>query len=352
MPETARASTPLSTLKVTTPSMVVALSRNGIVTVHDVLTRPLDEVAYLLDSYDDAEALIVAAQEFMEHRGQDSGTGAGQSGARRQDKPQPQPGKGPAGASGAGGNGVGGGAGGTGGGAKAEQRPEKTAARPILRTPSRPRKSGSPPVSAGRSRKQTMPESTSPFADAVSLAMSFSGPVAGSGSEKAHRLTTAVIVLGCGESEDQAIAAVLVEPIHREVEPMDRHRIRERYGDGAADLLDEVDALMSVPMSPSGRTSPAYKRSVEQASEGALVVAGAHAVTAARAVVARSHDEGEAAWEVFQGGRSFAAWYFKTLAEGVGQSLRDLGQVDLAAELNSAVDELLAEAEGARRKAA
>lgn len=198
-----------------------------------------------------------------------------------------------------------------------------------------------------------MPETTSQFADAVSLAMSFSGPVAGSASEKAHRLTTAVIVLGCSEDEDHAIAAVLVEPIHREVEPMDRDKIRERYGDGAADVLDEVDALMAVPMSPSGRPSPAYKRTVEQASEGALVVGGAHAITAARAVAARSREEGEVAWEVFQGGRSFAAWYFKTLAEGVGQLLREMGQVALAAELNSAVDELLEEAEGAAgRKAA
>jgi len=346
MPQSARASTPLSTLKVTTPSMVVSLSRNGIVTVHDVLTRPLDEVAYLLDSYDDAEAVILAAQEFMEHRGQDSGVGAGQSGARPKDKQQGTPAsdKGPGGPSGGGG----------GGSAKAEQRSEKPAPRPILRTPSRPRKSGSGSASSsGKSRKQNMTDPKNRFADAVSLAMSFSGPVAGSASEKAHRLTTAAIVLSCSEDEDQAIAAVLVEPIHREVEPMDREQIRERYGASAAGVLDEVDALMAVPMSPSGRPSPAYRRSVEQASEGAMMVAGAHAITAARAVVARSREEGEAAWEVFQGGRSFAAWYFKTLAEGVGQCLRDLGQAELAAELNSAVDDLLEEAEGAdRRKAA
>lgn len=198
-----------------------------------------------------------------------------------------------------------------------------------------------------------MPDSTSSFADAVSQAMSFSGPVAGSASEKAHRLTTAAIVLSCSEDEDQAIAAVLVEPIHRETEPMDREKIRERYGDSAADVLDEVDALMAVPMSPSGRASPAYKKTVEQASDGALLVAAAHAVTAARAVTQRSREEGEAAWEVFQGGRSFAAWYFKSLVEGVGQSLRELGHAEVAAELNSAVDELLEEAEGAdRRKAA
>lgn len=198
-----------------------------------------------------------------------------------------------------------------------------------------------------------MTDSRNRFADAVSLAMSASGPVAGSASEKAHRLSTCSIVLSCSESEDQAIAAVLVEPIHREVEAMDREQVRERYGAATADLLGEVDALMAVPMSPSGKVSPAYRKSVDGASEGAMLVAGAHAVTAARAVVARSREEGEAAWEVFHGGRSFAAWYFKTLAEGVGQSLRDLDHAELAAELNAAVEELLEEAEGAgRRKAA
>lgn len=194
---------------------------------------------------------------------------------------------------------------------------------------------------------------TDRFADAISLAMSFSGPVAGSASEKAHRLTTCSIVLSCSEDEDQAIASVLVEPIHREVEPMDRDQIRERYGAATADLLGEVDVLMAVPMSPSGKVSPAYRKSVEDASEGAMLVAAAHVITAARAVAGRSREDGEAAWEVFHGGRSFAAWYFKTLAEGIGHSLRDLGQEDLADELNAAVDELLEEAEGAdRRKAA
>src|SRR5690606_1174038 len=101
-------------------------------------------------------------------------------------------------------------------------------------------------------------------------------------------------------------------------------QVRERYGAGAAGILGEVDALMAVPMSPSGKPSPAYRKSVDDASEGAMLVAGAHAITAARAVVARSREEGEAAWEVFHGGRSFAAWYFKTLAEGIGHSLRDL----------------------------
>ncbi|MFG0286504.1 MAG: hypothetical protein ACF8R7_18980 [Phycisphaerales bacterium JB039] len=315
MSQPARASTPLSSLKVTTPSMVVSLSRNGIVSVHDVLTRPLDEVAYLLDSYDEAEALIVAAQEFLEGRGQDSGSKA----------PTPKP-------------------------TPKEPRPENRApapVRPIARTPRRPRKEAGP-------RNPDMNQSTNPFADAISMVMAASGPVATSASEKAHRLTTAAIVLTCSGEEAMAIASVIVEPIHLEIEPMDRQQVRERFGDGAANLLDEVDALMSVPMTPSGRPSPAYKRTVEEASEGALVVAGAHALTAARAVTARSRTDGDEAWSVFQGGRSFAAWYFKTLAEGIGGSLRGMEYADLAAELSAAVDDVLEEAEGTAqgRKAA
>ena len=328
MSQPARASTPLSTLKVTTPSMVVSLSRNGIVTVHDVLTRPLDEVAYLLDSYDEAEALIVAAQEFLEGRGQDS------SGQKKQTPGKPV--------------------------AKApfprvesrsdnraEQRTEPRApapVRPIARTPRRPRKhSNQAPAGA---RKPEMNQSTNPFADAVSMAMAASGPVATSCSEKSHRLTTAAIVLSCSGEEAIAIASVIVEPIHLEIEPMDRSEVRDRFGNEAAEVLEEVDALMSVPMTPSGRPSPAYKRTVEGASEGALVVAGAHALTAARAVTARSRTDGDEAWAVFQGGRSFAAWYFKTLAEGVGASLRTMEYADLAAELSAAVDDVLEEAEG------
>ena len=50
--------TPISHLQSATPSVVMSLNRKGITTIGELLAASFDEVAYQLDSFDDAEDLI------------------------------------------------------------------------------------------------------------------------------------------------------------------------------------------------------------------------------------------------------------------------------------------------------
>ncbi|GIW73639.1 MAG: hypothetical protein KatS3mg103_0161 [Phycisphaerales bacterium] len=294
--------TPISELKSATPAMVLSLNKKGITTIGDLLRASFDEVAYQLDSFDDAEALIAQAREHVEALGS-SAEPSGPSGrGASMDEPREQP---PAESSGAG----------------SEPRRHDEAS-----DQARGRAGSGGSTEGGHVG----------LASAMQAVLSLDGGAFASleaSAAAAQRLAAASLIIQHGGGEEEAVAAGLLDTIDPKAPSVDRRDAAVRFGEPAVDLLERAELLLTVPMSPSGKPSNVHAKLVEVADGSALLVAACGAVASARAVLARYHGAGDRAWSLFTGGREFALWYFNSVARALGPALKRAGREGLAHEL-------------------
>ncbi len=325
--------TPISHLPSATPSVVMSLNRKGITTVGDLLAASFDEVAYQLDSFDDAEVLIKEAKHAAkENPGSDQAKpkqaqqaetkpAEAQQHDQRQQEEDGMPDQG-----------------------QDNQGPDKQ---------DQPRHENNEP----RPRKHEAPKPTSGqvgLATAMQAVLSLDGGAFASmeaSSAAAQRLAAAALIIQYGGGEDEAVAAGLLDTIDPKAPCVDREDASVRFGEPAVDLLERAELLLTVPMSPSGKPSNVHAKLVEVADPSALLVATCGAVASARAVLARYQSSGEQAWNLFKGGRDFAVWYFGSICKALGPALKKAGRESLSHELWSVVRALEATG-GEDRKAA
>ncbi|MCW5757590.1 MAG: hypothetical protein KIT54_10175 [Phycisphaeraceae bacterium] len=302
--------TPISQLRSATPAVVMSLNKKGISTVGDLLAASFDEVAYQLDSFDDAEVLIQEAKQAANSKPTQPSAQTAQEDAMSQPAPDERPQKAPAAA----------------------------------------------PSSAPRS-KPNAPKATSGqvgLATAMQAVLSLDGGAFASmeaSSAAAQRLAAAALIIQHGGGEDEAVAAGLLDTIDPKAPCVDRNDAAVRFGEPAVDLLERAELLLTVPMSPSGKPSNVHAKLVEVADDSAMLVAACGAIASARAVLARFQSSGDAAWNLFKGGREFAVWYFGSIGKALGPALKKAEREGLAHELWSVVRALEATG-GPDRKAA
>lgn len=304
--------TPISQLRSATPAVVMSLNKKGISTVGDLLSASFDEVAYQLDSFDDAEVIIKEARQAADAQGTDpKDASTPQEDAMTQPEPADQP---------------------------QSQEPDKAPT-------SGPRpKAPAPRPTAGQVG----------LATAMQAVLSLDGGAFASmeaSSAAAQRLAAAALIIQHGGGEDEAVAAGLLDTIDSKAPCVDRNDATVRFGEPAVDLLERAELLLTVPMSPSGKPSNVHSKLVEVADASAMLVAACGAIASARAVLARYQSSGEAAWGLFKGGREFAVWYFGSIGKALGPALKKAGREALAHELWSVVRALEATG-GSDRKAA
>ncbi|MEO1007897.1 MAG: hypothetical protein AAFX79_04980 [Planctomycetota bacterium] len=305
---------PISELPSASASVVVSLSRKGIVTIGDLLAADFDEVAYQLDSFDDAEVLVKEAQAMAD----------GTQGEDAQPESQQD---------------------GNADGAADETTPEQS-------TPNQSKSNG--PTSQQRATEPKPTAGQVGLATAMQAVLSLDGGAFASmqaSGAAAQRLAAAALIIQHGGGEDEAVAAGLLDTIDPKAPCVDREDAQVRFGEPAVDLLERAELLLTVPMSPSGKPSNVHAKLVEVADASALLVASSGAVAAGRAVLSRHQTVGDAVWSLFQGGREFALWYFGSIAKGLGPALKRAGHDALAHELWSVIRALEA-AGGEERKAA
>jgi len=276
--------TPISHLPSATPAAVMSLNRKGIATVGELLAASFDEVAYQLDSFDEAELLIKEAQAVSEHSDQGGG----------EHPPQPD---------------------------------------------------HAPPPAAPESQPSPPPVPARPEGGQVGLAVAMQAVLSLDGgafasmeasSAAAQRLAAASLIIQYGGGEEEAVAAGMLDTIDPNAPCVDRQDASVRFGEPAVDLLERAELLLTVPMSPTGRPSNVHAKLVEVADRSALLVAACGAVAAARAVLARHQSAGEGVWKLFTGGRDFATWYFGSIAKALGPALKKADREALSHELWSA----------------
>lgn len=299
--------TPLSQLRAATPAVVMTLNRKGITTVGELLAASFDEVAYQLDSFDDAEVLIDEAKQVAESGAsgneeagdQPTTQNADQSDAQEDDSMDQQ-------------------------GDKDQGRDPKASNQP------RPTPPPAPKPTSGQVG----------LATAMQAVLSLDGGAFASmeaSSAAAQRLAAAALIIQHGGGEDEAVASGLLDTIDPNAPCVDRNDATVRFGEPAVDLLERAELLLTVPMSPSGKPSNVHAKLVEVADASALLVATCGAVAAARAVLARYQSSGDQAWSLFKGGRDFAVWYFGSICKALGPALKKSGKESLGHELWSVV---------------
>ena len=155
------------------------------------------------------------------------------------------------------------------------------------------------------------------FIDALGYATrAHDGQLRGSDDQPyiAHLLRVAGLVIQDGGSEDEAIAALLHDAVEDQGGLERLNDIRRRYGDAVADIVDECTDSYGEPRPPWRRRKEEYVASLDEASEGALLVSLADKLDNTRSMIRGYHIRGEEQWSTTGKSAGDVRWYYPTLA--------------------------------------
>ena len=152
----------------------------------------------------------------------------------------------------------------------------------------------------------------------------------------AHLLAVAAIVLEHGGGEDEAIAALLHDAVEDQGGASTRAKIRRRFGDNVAAIVDGCTDADTVPKPPWRRRKEAHVAHVGAASPAVRLVSAADKLHNARSVLADYRQLGDALWGRFRGGRDGTLWYYRAMVD----AFRAAEATPLVEELERTVAEL------------
>jgi len=173
---------------------------------------------------------------------------------------------------------------------------------------------GTAAVKTGQGRGTELGER---FIDALGYATrAHDGQLRGSDDQPyiAHLLRVAGLVIQDGGSEDEAIAALLHDAVEDQGGVERLNDIRDRYGETVAQIVDECTDSCGEPKPPWRERKEAYIRSLDDASEGALVVSLADKLDNTRSMIRGYRIRGEAQWANTGKTAEGVRWYYGTLA--------------------------------------
>ncbi|HPA51190.1 MAG TPA: HD domain-containing protein [Thermoanaerobaculia bacterium] len=151
-----------------------------------------------------------------------------------------------------------------------------------------------------------------------------------------HLLSVAALVLEHGGSEDQAIAALLHDAVEDQGGRPTAERIRERFGDLVADIVDGCTDTDVSPKPPWRLRKEAYVARVRNEPAHVRLVSAADKLHNARTMVTDLRIHGPALWERFNAGRDETLWYLESLVA----AFREAGSTPIVEELARTVAEL------------
>jgi (p)ppGpp synthase/HD superfamily hydrolase len=135
-----------------------------------------------------------------------------------------------------------------------------------------------------------------------------------------HLLSTAALVLQDGGDEDEAIAALLHDAVEDQGGEETLALIREKFGEKIAKIVDECSDTNVTPKPPWKERKEEHIVRLQSASSSTHRVMLADKLHNARALLRRLRDQGDAAWEVFRGGKEGMLWYYRTAHEVLGKT--------------------------------
>jgi len=153
-----------------------------------------------------------------------------------------------------------------------------------------------------------------------------------------HLLSVAALVLEHGGSEEQAIAALLHDAVEDQGGRPTAERIRERFGDLVAEIVDGCTDTDVSPKPPWRLRKEAYVARVRNEPAHVRLVSAADKLHNARTMVTDLRIHGPALWERFNAGRDETLWYLESLVA----AFREAGTTPIVEELARTVAELRA----------
>jgi GTP pyrophosphokinase len=151
-----------------------------------------------------------------------------------------------------------------------------------------------------------------------------------------HLLGVASIALEFGADEDEAIAALLHDAVEDQGGAPTLAKIRARFGDKVADVVQGCSDSEVVPKPPWRARKEAYLRHIGAASASCRLVSAADKLHNARAINSDCRRLGPEIWKRFNAPREDLLWYYRSLVE----AFRKAGGGALAEELAVAVAEM------------
>jgi (p)ppGpp synthase/HD superfamily hydrolase len=134
-----------------------------------------------------------------------------------------------------------------------------------------------------------------------------------------HLLGVTSIVIDNGGSEDEAIAALLHDSAEDQGGRQTLQRIRERFGDAVADIVEHCSDHLDEPAPPWRERKERYLARLEHAPGPALHVSLADKVHNVRTIVLDYRELGDPLWDRFNAQRDEVLWYYRSLAEVFGR---------------------------------
>jgi len=149
----------------------------------------------------------------------------------------------------------------------------------------------------------------------------------------AHLLAVASLVIENGGDEDTAIAALLHDAVEDQGGRQMLERIRARFGDAVADVVDECSDTDVSPKPPWKARKKAYLDAMPHKSRAALLVAAADKLHNARSVVADLRELGGSVWDRFNAKKDVQFWFYTEMVRGLREAGMTGRLVDELADL-------------------
>ena len=126
-----------------------------------------------------------------------------------------------------------------------------------------------------------------------------------------HLLAVAALVLENGADEDEAIAALLHDAMEDQGGRPTLAEIRRRFGPRVAEIVEGCSDSDTVPKPPWRERKERYIAHLADASPSVLLVCAADKLHNARSIVADLRRQGNAIWQIFNGGKEGTLWYYR-----------------------------------------
>lgn len=151
-----------------------------------------------------------------------------------------------------------------------------------------------------------------------------------------HLMAVAALVLENGGDEDEAVAALLHDAAEDQGGRATLERIRRRFGDRVADIVDGCTDTYEDPKPPWRPRKEAYLLHLSEASPSVRLVSSADKLHNARCMLADYREIGEELWKRFNAPKEGLLWYHRAVTE----ALKKAGTNPLVEELHRVVGEL------------
>lgn len=152
----------------------------------------------------------------------------------------------------------------------------------------------------------------------------------------AHLLGVTALVWEYGGDEEQVIAALLHDAVEDQGGAPTLERIRLRFGDRVAEIVDACTDTDETPKPPWLERKKRYVAHISDVREDSLIVSMADKLYNVRAILADYRTQGDGVWDRFKAGKTDVLWYYRALVT----AFRKRASGVLLDNLDAAVTEL------------